>query len=156
MITQSELKSKLYYNPETGIFTRITTKKSNNKPSSNGYIYLSVNNKQYSAHRLAWLYVYGEFPTNCIDHINRIKHDNKIENLREASYSQNSYNKECKSKSGYKGVTWWERDKNWKSQITINNKNIHLGYFKKAKDAHNAYINALNKYVGDYYYLENK
>lgn len=150
MITQSELKSKLYYNPETGIFTRITTKKSNNKPSSNGYIYLSVNNKQYSAHRLAWLYVYGEFPTNCIDHINRIKHDNKIENLREASYSQNSYNKECKSKSGYKGVTWWERDKKWKAQIEIDGKNKHIGYFETPELAHKAYCTYQSQVAGEF------
>ncbi len=92
ILTQSTLKSLLHYDPETGEF-RWLTSSSNRAPmgtipsnlSSDGYLRIRVAGKQYRAHRLAWLYVYGKFPSEHIDHINHDILDNRIENLRDSS-----------------------------------------------------------------------
>jgi len=100
MITQQELKELLHYNPETGIFTRKTKVNRNKVIGSiagttdfHGYVAIAIDGKKYKAHRLAWLYMYGKFPDNCIDHINNITTDNRIVNLRDATLSQNQCNK---------------------------------------------------------------
>lgn len=90
MITQEELKEYLHYDPLTGDFNWTIGKrglKVNSKAGSmndQGYVIIRINNIRYRAHRLAWLYVYGHFPINEIDHINGVRSDNRIENLRDA------------------------------------------------------------------------
>lgn len=98
MLTQEELKQKLIYDPETGIFTWIPRPRSFRRnyvaggQMLNGYITIGVG-KPYLAHRLAFLYMTGQFPTNQVDHINRIRNDNRWCNLRDATSSENSFNK---------------------------------------------------------------
>ena len=130
MLTQAELKSQFIYNPNNGIFIRIKTNKETGCIDSNGYIVINVNKKIYRAHRLAWLYVYGDFPKNHIDHINGIKNDNKLSNLRQATWQQNNFNKtiSIKNKSGIKGIHWNKARNKWVAQITINYKPITIGY----------------------------
>ena len=150
IITQEYLKSILKYNKETGIFTWL--KRNGNIAGTlnkiSGYIIISINNKNYRAHRLAWLYMTGNFPVNQMDHINRIRNDNRFENLREATNQENDFNKgEYKNNtSGYKGVFLNKEKNKWQAQIGINGKNINLGYFTNPEDASAAYETAKAKY----------
>lgn len=149
MLTQDKLKTILEYNPETGIFK--WSVKYNKKHKSmyagtvgnRGYIRICINKKLYQAHRLAWLYVYGEWPTLQIDHINMIKTDNRIINLRDVSNQENQHNHVIArkdSKSGLLGVHFVEKTSKWAAQININGKRKKLGYFLTKEDAHNAYM----------------
>lgn len=150
MITQQQLKDHLSYDPETGIFTRaknIARYKSGSilgTKHSTGYIVIRIENKLYKAHRLAWLYVYGNFPELRIDHINRNGFDNRLSNLRITTSKQNSENRSVakNNKSGHPGVDWSKKLKKWRARITVNYKGVHLGYFLEIDDAINAYKKA--------------
>lgn len=106
------LKHRLLYNPETGVFTRKCLMVGSSmgsvcgslKPS--GYVVVRVDGEYYRAHRLAWFYQYGKWPTGDVDHINRNRSDNRIENLRESDRSENLCNSSVRSDntSGVKGV----------------------------------------------------
>jgi len=100
MLTQAELHQYLNYDPQTGIFTwkvklsdKINIGQKTGCKNNRGYLLIKINKKLYRAHRLAWLYVYGYFPKFTIDHINRIKTDNRIENLRDVTIQENLKNK---------------------------------------------------------------
>lgn len=154
MLTQEILKQNLYYDKDTGLFSRIKSARLSNNGSvgsvqTHGYRAISVNGKLYRAHRLAWLYVYGEFPKNQIDHINGNRDDNRIENLREASVTQNSYNKRKPQGSNpYLGVTRKKRQNSykWCARITVDKKPKHLGYFDCPETAYKAYLLAKAQY----------
>lgn len=144
MITQAILKSKLSYIPEAGIFTKVLKVSGRVKiagTKNNGYIAIAINKKVYSAHRLAWLYMTGEWPKYMIDHINGIRDDNRFCNLREATNSENQMNRGIpkNNTSGFKGVCWHKQNCKWVAQIKINGKLTHLGCFEKVEDAHQAY-----------------
>lgn len=138
----------LDYNSETGIFINRITRNSravkgtiagNKDPK--GYITITINGEKYLAHRLAWFYEYGKWPVKLLDHKNRIKSDNWIDNLREATNSQNKINTiTTGGSSKYRGVRW-DRGK-WKAQIKNNKVYKHLGRFDKEEDAAIAYNNA--------------
>jgi hypothetical protein len=141
-LTQKRLKELLYYDPETGIFTRRVSRRGVKVGSvagaySYGYIRITVDYVPYQAHRLAFLYMKGYFPEYEVDHINRIKDDNRWCNLRHVSRLCNSRN--CKvaknSKSGITGVYWYKLRQKWGSYITIKGKSKHLGFFKNKKEA---------------------
>lgn len=150
MITQETLKEHLFYNENTGLFSWLTQRGRVKKgeiagsKTSHGYVQIRLLNKIYLAHRLAWLYVYGELPTFLIDHQNRNKLDNKISNLRLATKSQNAQNAKTPvtNKSGHKGVSWCNKEKKWRSCIKINQKFISLGYFSEIEKASAAYQQA--------------
>lgn len=94
-LTSESLKLALNYDSKTGLFTNVENGKLCGCDSnSHGYISIGVYGKRHLAHRLAWLYVYGEFPKNQIDHINRVKTDNRIENLRDVTSAENLKNRE--------------------------------------------------------------
>lgn len=110
-----------------------------------GYRRLQLDKKTYLEHRIIFLFHHGYLPKE-IDHINRIKTDNRIQNLRECTRNQNHMNlnkqktncgKGCSSK--YKGVSWNKNAKKWSSIIKTNYKSIYLGYFDLEKDAAEAY-----------------
>ena len=157
-LTQERLKQVLYYDNKTGEFTwrENSSKSMSNKAAGflndQGYILIGIGNDKYRAHRLAWLYVYGEWPQNDLDHINGIKTDNFITNLREATDSQNLSNskKPKTNKSGFKGVSWHSNAKKWQSHIRVNGKSIYLGLFQTPEKAHQAYRTAARKYKGDF------
>jgi hypothetical protein len=159
MITQEYLKDILIYDKETGIFTwkvNHTCKSKIGKLAGsikqNKYVEVQINKKRYYAHRLAWLYEYGQFPKQQLDHINNNPNDNRIENLREASYSQNGMNKSLQknNKSGVKGVGWCETAKKWRARITINKIEYHLGLFSDLELAELVVTEARNKYHGEF------
>ena len=105
---------------------------------SYGYKYMKINNIRYSIHRIIWVYHYGDIPRDKqIDHINRNRLDNRIENLRLVSVIQNSHNRGLNDNntSGYSGVVWCKYMKMWKSGIKRMGKHYHLGYFKNKEDA---------------------
>jgi len=150
MITQKKLKKLLKYKKKKGIFiwkSRNGSKAKNSLAGSidtNGYISIGILNEQYRAHRLAWLYVYGEFPKNHLDHINHDKLDNRISNLREVTNKTNHKNrtKNSNNTSGITGVSWNKLNKKWFAQIIIDKKNIYLGSFIEFHEAVNARKNA--------------
>ena len=137
-LDQSYLKSILNYNPETGVFTNRITRSSRAKAgavaggvNSNGYRHIRIHNRLYKAHRLAFLYMTGEFPSNDVDHINGIRDDNRWKELRPVSKSENNKNtkKPKANTSGVMGV-WWRKDINkWRVQIKVFSKNIYLGHY---------------------------
>ncbi len=150
MISRDLLKDILYYNKDSGVFTWKKSKSCKIKKGDisgsvkkHGYIEIGINKKTYLAHRLAWLYEYGNFPKN-IDHINQIKTDNRISNLRQVTQTENNKNKSImkNNTSGQCGVVWHKKSSKWQSQIVVNKKNIYLGLFKKYSDAVDARKNA--------------
>lgn len=99
MLTAERLRAALDYDPATGLFRWI--ERPNQKiivgsiaghVGRKGYIYVTIDKRKYAAHRLAWLYVNGEWPKEQIDHINRVKDDNRISNLRDVSDAENKLN----------------------------------------------------------------
>ena len=151
MITQKLLKSVVHYNPETGSFTRIKSRNSKligrNAGVSDGcegYLKVFVSGKLYLAHRLAWLYVTGSMPKDCIDHVDHNRTNNSFYNLREATKLDNRTNCPMRSnnKSGYTGVHWCVQSKKWKAQISISGKKISLGIFNDLDDAVKARLEA--------------
>ena len=109
--------------------------------SPDGYIKIVIDGVSYKAHRLAWLFTYGEFPKQIIDHVNQNKTDNRISNLREVSYTGNALN--TKKISNAKGYYWYKKTNKWKSQININGKRVSLGYFDTENEAKEVYKKAL-------------
>ena len=153
MLTQEQLKQKLSYNADTGVFTWKTGKYSGRTAGTiagvlpdEGYIRIQINNKSYLAHRLAWLYVYGKFPTRLIDHKNRNRTDNSINNLREASDALNSKNQSLykNNVSGFHGVTKY--GKRWRARINVNGIKLHLGVFDTIEEAAECRKQAERKY----------
>jgi hypothetical protein len=111
--------------------------------SSNGYGYVSIKNKAYLVHRIIFLWNHGDLP-KYVDHIDRNKSNNKIENLRPASKSQNAINSKLRStnKSGFCGVYWNKRKAKWHVRLKIDGKSHHLGYFDCLKTAGKTYKEA--------------
>lgn len=157
-ITQKELKQVFHYDPDTGKFTYISrtsnrvkvgnTAGSKVKPKKKTYLAVNIKCKFYYLHRLAWLYIYGSFPINEIDHVNGNGSDNRIVNLREVDSTNNNRNMKlfCTNKSGIVGVSWHKALNKWSSQIHINYEKIHLGYFDNILDAAMARNKAEIKY----------
>lgn len=159
MLTQAILKENLHYNPDTGVFTWVKTNKGRILSKevgffeADGYRRIGINRKRYAAHRLAWLYMTGEWPENQIDHVNGIRGDNRFLNIREANHSQNNHNKRKQSNntSGYKGVSWYKHAKKWRASIKLDNKTKCIGYFLTAELAYDAYRKAAKELHGDFH-----
>jgi hypothetical protein len=143
MITQAELKELLHYDPETGIFRWRHARKNNQiKPwgvagsiTDWGYMQIEINNKGYKSHRLAWLYITGEWPEHEIDHHDGVPSNNAWKNLRLATRKQNQENLGLfrNNTSGYRGVS--KKNKKWQAYVSNNRKKIYLGYFDTAEEA---------------------
>ena len=159
MITHTELIQILHYDPETGIFTwakprpKIRVGNQAGYKHHKGYINLEIDRKYYAAHRLAWFYYHKKWPKNQIDHINRIKSDNRISNLREANNSQNRANSKTTNKNGFKGVTHhkWMTKKPYAANIKHDNKQIYLGCYATPEEAYAAYCDAAKKLHGEFF-----
>ena len=129
------------YNPETGnIYSRFGKLI---KYKNLGYIVLclSVNKKTYhiGGHQFAWYWVYKEC-VDCLDHINRVRNDNRISNLRSVTHSQNMFNYNAK------GYSYHKRLNKFCSHIQFNKKRMNLGCYKTEEEARNAYLQAKEKY----------
>lgn len=121
-------------------------------PTSSGYLRGGIMGRGYMAHRVIWAMAYGRWPTHEIDHINGVKTDNRLCNLREATPFQNQCNKgpQRNNKSGLKGVSRGPRSSAWKAFIKINRKSIYLGSFRTPEAAHQAYTEAAKRLHGDF------
>ena len=157
-LTAEYLRSVLHYEPETGIFTwKVRTSRSvkvgdiAGRSGGGGYLQMGVQRRLRQAHRLAWLYTYGEWPNDQIDHINRIRTDNRISNLREVTSKQNGQNRSTNSDntSGHPGVGWNKQNAKWQARIKHNYKQIHLGYFSILEEALSARKAAEKLYWAD-------
>jgi len=156
---QDYLKEILSYNPETGEFhwktppgLKIKAGAVAGQVKDNGYHAITIQGKVYKSHRLAWKIQYNEDPPDHIDHVNGSKLDNRIENLRKATPSQNQYNKRMPRlpKSGVKGVCWHKAVKKWRAQIATERRVIHLGYFTEISEAADARAAAVLIYHGGF------
>jgi hypothetical protein len=152
-IALNRLKDLLLYTPKTGVFTwrnargKVRAGDVAGAVDYYGYVVIRIDRVLYKAHRLAWLYMYGEWPSRNIDHINRVKNDNRIENLRNVNQSVNTHNAKVRSnsKSGVSGVVWRADRKKWCARIKIGYKNIFIGNFDLKEDAVKARRNAEKK-----------
>jgi len=153
ILTQSRLKELLHYNPDSGIFTRITVLSNRNKAgdilsgdNGDGYVRGRVDNKSYYLHRLAFLYMTGRFPDSQVDHIDHNPTNNRWDNLREVSHSENHRNQRIRSNntSGYVGVS--RTRYRWAAEIMVDGVKIHLGHFKRKTKAIAARESASKKY----------
>lgn len=152
-LTADYVRERLSYDSTNGEFRWLTTSIFN--PSfvgkvagtvdRHGYRMISLHGSMFFAHRLAWLYVYGEWPIGVIDHINGIPGDNRIENLRDTTQALNVQNQRLPkrgSKTGFIGVSWDGQRRKFYSQISLNGKSHKLGRFDRAEDASAAYWDA--------------
>ena len=148
MLTQERLKKILNYDPETGVFewkTRTANCIHVGDVAGNndkyGYWQIQVDGKCYFAHRLAWLYVYGVWPENHIDHIDGIKNNNRIVNLRDVTClvnSQNQRNAHCINRVGMLGVE--KHGGKFRARIRINGELKLLGTYSTPEAAHEVYL----------------
>jgi len=120
--------------------------------TSHGYAQVMFHGITITAHRLAWFLFYGEWSTRRrqVDHINGIRTDNRISNLRIATQSQNSANSNGRGKQKYKGVTWNKPCSKWRVMLMYQKKHIHIGMYDSDVEAATAYDNAARQYWGDY------
>lgn len=159
-LTDIRLRERFHYNPSTGYFVRLFSGRGNTGPAgsnagcknSMGYFRISIDGVSYLSHRLAWLYVYGEWPKDEIDHINGDQADNRIANLRLASRAQNSQNKRVPrhNTSGFKGVSINRKSGKWVAMIQVASKQMYIGRFNTKEEAHAAYCTAAAKFFGEF------
>lgn len=147
MVTQDELKERLTYDPETGVFTWKKARKGNTGRTAgthdrDGYIVIHLYQRQYRAHRLAWLYVYGEWPRNQIDHINGIRDDNRILNLRDVTPRENSQNQKFHRDGKPAGVTRTANG-NWMGSVQVGKRSYCLGTYPSIEEARKMYEESL-------------
>lgn len=154
-----ELHKYLRYDKSTGIFfwkVNSGARTVSGKMAGtivDGYVRISVKRKQFKAHRIAWLFSYGEWPINEVDHINSIRNDNRIENLRLARKEDNQRNVGIRrtNTSGYRGVCFHKESKRWRAQCWVNGKRNQLGSFDTAELASNAYESFVKVHHGNFY-----
>jgi hypothetical protein len=155
-MTPEGLRQELHYNPETGEFKRrksgggVLAGARAGGLDAYGHRTISVMGTRYRSARLAVFYMTGAWPKDDVDHINGDRDDDRWENLRLATRSQNLANMRARGKSGVKGACWVEAKGRWKSQIRVDGKNRHLGYFDTVEDAANAYRDAALRHHGEF------
>lgn len=149
MSLEESIKHTFLYEPLTGkLFRKLKTgviRETGLKRNPYGYLRTGFNRKVYHVHRVVWFLYYGIWPNGEVDHINGIKHDNRIENLRVVNKAQNQANRKNNknSKSKYKGV-YPHRNK-WAAAISFNKVRYFLGLFGCETSAALAYDQAANK-----------
>lgn len=156
MITIEDLRNYLDYDADSGVFywkikvSRKTKVGGIAGSVNSGYLRIVINKTRYMAHRLAWFYVHGEWPSELLDHIDGDGLNNKLVNLRLATRQQNNYNKTVYSnnKSGVKGVSWNSKRSVWAAAISVNGKDKHIGYFTDIEEAAKAIAVAREQYHG--------
>lgn len=146
--TQEELallRQHYAYDAKTGVITSRRTGKPVGYKNQKGYLRIDFRGKLYRAHHIAWAFVMGEWPESMLDHINQIKDDNRIENLRLATMHGNNVNRGVQSNntSGFRGVSWVKRRQKWRAMLYLKPKRKHLGYFDTAEEAGLAQYKAL-------------
>lgn len=152
-LTAQRLRELLHYDPKTGVFTRKTSQggavigsAAGCSDAINGYIRIRVDGTLYKAHRLAWFFMTGGWPTQTVDHINQNKADNRFENLRDVEMQHNNQNRSAPNtgtRSGLRGVDWCRSRSQtktpWRATIGHNGAKLHIGYFSSPQEASSAY-----------------
>lgn len=159
------VKENLRYDPETGFlwWTKQNVgsgpRRDLNRPAGNnsgGYLSVPIRFPDYRVtlylHRVAWFLYHGVWPKDQIDHINNVRNDNRIVNLREATCAENQSNRKIcgGGTSRHKGVSLFERGCKWRAQISVNSKTIHLGLYNNEEEAALAYNKAALEYFGEF------
>lgn len=154
------LMERLSYCQETGHFTWLVNGRGINRKvglragriNGYGYLVIKVSGRTLLAHRLAWLFVTGSWPTAEMDHINRVRDDNRFCNLREATIAQNRQNTlgHSSRRYSYKGVKKRANRKRWTASIFEGGKSKHLGTFDTEEEAGKAYIDYVNSTKGEF------
>lgn len=150
-LTANLLRETFTYSCETGQFTRVVAHRRDwigriaGSINGHGYVVIRIGKRAYAAHRLAWLYVHGEWPAGHIDHINGNKTDNRIANLRVVSPSESNQNWRKAmptNKVGLLGVSFDDRRKvkKYRALIQLGERRIFIGAYATADEAHQAYI----------------
>lgn len=143
-LTVCRLREVVSYDKDTGIFTNQKTGLPLARPHNAGYLTVFVGGKKHLAHRLAWLYVHGVWP-NVIDHIDGLRTNNALSNLRNVTKLINQQNikvARVNNACGYLGASFDRQTGRWMSQIRADGKKIHLGRFDTPEEAHAVYITA--------------
>lgn len=156
-LTLGRLKEVLTYNRSTGLF-RWKVKTAQRTVigdiagciRDDGYVVIKIDGKLHLGHRLAHIFVTGEFPKGRLDHRDTNKSNNKWRNLRSATHSQNLSNRRRpkNNRSGHKGVSWHPKQKRWIARICVERRQLHIGSFKTKKAASAAYNAAAVKHFG--------
>ena len=143
-LNQTSLKKHLHYDPDTGVFTRVTRRPGEVAGTlrKDGYIQISVCGELHLAQRLAWLYMTGAWPTGIVDHEDTNRSNNRWLNLREATHMQNLHNakQSVANTSGVKGVSWDAAVGKWRAQIALKGAKYRLGYFTDIAEAEAAVV----------------
>lgn len=150
LISAERARELFTYDSETGVFTRRKGSRGHRAGREEGtvdpkgYRRLCADGALYLAHRLAWLYVYGRWPTDQIDHIDHNPSNNRIANLRECTNAENRQNirPEGYGVSGYLGVKFHKKNNNWVAKITLGPTAVYLGSFDTPEAASEAYLTA--------------
>jgi hypothetical protein len=158
-VSLPRLRQVLDYNPIDGVFTwkerlsnRVSVGDVAGTLGQNGYTYIRFDGYMVLAHRLAWMYVHGEWPDKAIDHINGDRNDNRLSNLRLANSSENAINGKVRStnKSGYRGVSWDKGKSKWVARLVKDGKQHVLGRFHTKEDAYQVYCEAAKRLHGEF------
>lgn len=159
MISHDELLRILRYDPDSGEFFWRVYRNNKAYPGGkagsiypSGYVIINIKAKLYRAHRLAWFYMTGEWPTGLLDHEDGDRVDNRWGKFRPADPTQNSANSKMPvtNTSGYKGVYFSKHAKPWRAQISLNSKTKNLGYYDTPELAHAAYLSAAQAAFGEF------
>ncbi|EJY4845936.1 HNH endonuclease [Salmonella enterica] len=158
LMSVGDIRDLIDYNPENGVLTakvNFSGRQAGSVIGSQtwqGYYAFSLFGKKCFAHRLAWLLHYGEWPSQPIDHINGIKTDNSIRNMRLCSLSQNQFNKPTQKNNttGVKGVYWNKRDKRYVASVQLNGKKYSAGHHKDIDSAKEAVMKLREKLAGEF------
>ncbi|TQE92541.1 MAG: hypothetical protein FKY71_19880 [Spiribacter salinus] len=170
-LSQEEVRERFTYNPKTGEFfhkhrprsmfsSDRDWKKWNTRYEGNlagarsyyGYWRIIINRRHYMAHRIAWLWVHGEWPPEDIDHINGDRTDNRISNLRLATRSQNIMNSKRRrtNRSGVKGVRWIPARRKWRAEVGLEGDSHYIGEFDDLRAAEAAVMAARGELHGEF------
>jgi hypothetical protein len=167
-LTFSEVRRILDYDPDTGLFRWKHRPEMSGQRNGkfagalagnvrpDGCIDIKIHGKLYRSHRIAWFWMTGEWPSAQIDHRDLNRGNNKWNNLREATHSQNLWNRgiNASNTSGYKGVSYNKGCKKWQAYISVSGRRRHLGLFATPEEAHAAYSLAATELHGDFARVE--
>ena len=150
-LTATRLREILLYDPESGLFTYRTPRGPSKagavagSKTHDGYWRITIDGREYKAHRLAWLYVHGQWPRGEVDHRLGQRTDNRIAELRDLTSTGNRQNLRgptARSSTGFLGVSWHKRFRKFEARIRVNGKGLFLGRFDDPEVAHHAYLEA--------------
>lgn len=159
MLTAERLREVMTYDPLTGVFVYLGSKRSRRRgrvagslDKNTGYLHITIDYKKYWLHRVAWLYMTGAWPASLIDHKDTNGQNNRWDNLREADKSQNGANRgaQVSNKVGLKGVSFCKATSRYRADIDVKGRHRNLGRFDCPAAAHFQYILAADEAFGEY------